>query len=264
MQRLIRSDPSNFVCSEMLLMSRSILRCALATVLTLSVSACSGQAPNVTAQNAQAPNATAQKLYDQVDQSTDSHDLKQMLGFYDSTYVYIDERGKRVAFAELRRGLEQWLSRARNINSSTRVQDVKLQADRMVVYFKGELHQELHDQNLGWVPQTVKVSGEDTWERKGGQWKLVLSKASRVDTVVDPEWMASQNGQKTVQDLVDTCQWNVVPCNTSCRVWGGTGPPPDPVRCSEYCERQKQLCLAPICETYLRRSYPLARSVCGS
>jgi ketosteroid isomerase-like protein len=236
----------------------------LATVLTLSVSACSGQAANVTAQNVTAPNATAQKLYDQADQATNSQDLNKMLSFYDSTYVFIDQRGHRVGFAESRKQLEQWLSRTRNINSSTKIQDVKLQADRMVVSLQGELHDELHDERLGWVPQIVKVSGEDTWERKGGQWKLVLSKVSHVDTVVDPAWRASQKGQKSIQDLVDACQWNVLPCNTSCRVWGGSGPPPDPQRCSEYCERQKQLCLAPICETDLRRSYPAARSVCGS
>jgi len=250
-------------------MSRAIIRCALATVLTLSVSACSWQAPNVTAQNVTAQNVTAQnvtaqKLYDQMDQSVARHDLNQMLSFYDSTYVFINERGKRVGFAESRKQLEQWFPRARNINSSTRIENVKLEAGRMVVYVKGEMHYELHDQNLGWVPQIVKVSGEDTWESKGGQWKLVLAKLLRIDMIADPEWMASQKGQKSIQNLVDTCQWNVVPCNSSCRLWGGSGPAPDPQRCSEYCERQKQLCLSPICETDLRRSYPLARSVCGS
>jgi hypothetical protein len=97
-------------------MSLAIMRCALATVLTLTVSACSAQAPNETVQ-------------------------------------------KRETFAESRKQLEQWLSRTRNIKSSTRVQNIKLQADRMVVYIRGELHDELHDERLGWVPQNVKTSG---------------------------------------------------------------------------------------------------------
>jgi hypothetical protein len=234
-------------------MSRAIMNCAVATVLTLSFSTCSAQAPNL----------TAQRLCDQVDQSVANHDLKQMLGFYDSTYVFIDERGNRVAFAKFRKQLEEWFPRARNISQSTRVQDVKLEAGRMVVYVKSEMHDELQDQRLGWAPQIVKVSGEDTWERKGGQWKLVLSKVLRTDMGFDPEWAASQKGQKAIQDLVDVCEWNVVRCNASCRLWGGVGPPPDPRRCSEYCQGQKQLCLGTICETDLRRSYPLARSVCG-
>jgi hypothetical protein len=167
-----------------------------------------------------------------------------------------------VAFAEFRKQLEHWFPRARNIDQSTTVQDVKFEAGRMVVDVKSEMHDE-YDQGAGWVPQIVKVSTEDTWESKGGQWKLVLSKVFRSDIGVDPEWIASPKGKKTIQHLVDICEWNVVRCNTSCRLWGGSGLPPDPRRCSEYCKRQKQLCLLPICATDdLRRSYPLAQSVC--
>jgi hypothetical protein len=62
---------------EVFLMSRAITRCALATVLTLSFSACSAQTPLV----------IAQKLCDRMNQSMANHDLNQLLALYDSTYI---------------------------------------------------------------------------------------------------------------------------------------------------------------------------------
>jgi len=112
----------------------------------------------------------AQKLCDQVDQALANHDLNQILGFYDSTYVFIDERGNRVPFPELRKNLKKWFPRATNINQSTRVKDVKLEAGRMVVYTKVKCTTNSTPSVLGWVPRIVKVIRRRHLGKKG--WPL--------------------------------------------------------------------------------------------
>jgi hypothetical protein len=43
----------------------------------------------------------------------------------------------------------------------------------MVVYYKTEVRFEFHHQRVGWMPMTYKETGESTWEKKDGHWKLV-------------------------------------------------------------------------------------------
>jgi hypothetical protein len=170
----------------------------LAAMLALSVS-CSAQAPRV----------IAQKLCDQYDQANASHDLNRVLGFYDSNFVSTDQRGKRVTFAEFRKQLEQGFAVLRRMNPSTVVQDVQLEAGRMVVYYKSEMRYELHSQRSGWVPQIYKETGETTWERKGDQWKIVQSTTFRADAQVDPSWLEEQKKDwESAQRVVECCDSN--------------------------------------------------------
>ena len=70
----------------------------------------------------------------------------------------------------------------------TTVENVQLEAGRMVVYTELEEKFEYHEDTLGWwMPWTYKGSGELTWERKGGQWKLVRA-VYGADAQVDPKW----------------------------------------------------------------------------
>jgi hypothetical protein len=160
----------------------TMMICVLATTLAVSVNSCYAQAPRV----------IAQKLYDQLDQALANHDLNRELGFYDSSYVETDVQGKHMAFAEWRRQEEQYFPLFRNINPSTTVEDVQLEAGRMVVYVKSEWHFEYHDQRYGWVPKIFNGTAEDTWERKGGQWKLVQTHNLRAKMQVDPKWLELQ------------------------------------------------------------------------
>jgi hypothetical protein len=186
-------------------MSRATTIIMAVTMLTLSI-ACSAQAPNV----------VAEKLYDQLDQAFANHDLNQLLAFLDpSTLVAIDVRGKRSAFGEYRKQMEQWFAQARNINANTVVKDVQLEDGRMVVYLKSETRFEFHDQRQGWVPQISTSSAEETWERKGGQWKVVLSKTLRGDTRVDPEWLAEK--ARLFQRSIDDARNIINNAGCSCR-----------------------------------------------
>jgi hypothetical protein len=143
--------------------------------------------------SAQSPGVIARDLYDQLDQSRVNHDLDQVLSFVDAAaYVDIDAKGNRRAFGEYRKELAQSLSQTRNISPITIVKDVQLEGDRMVVDRWSEAHFEYYEQRLGWTPEIYTSSAEDTWERMGGEWKIVMSQTLRDDTRVDPDWEAEQ------------------------------------------------------------------------
>jgi hypothetical protein len=151
--------------------------CMFATTLGVSVAA------------AQAPRVIARKLCDQLDQADADQDLNGVLGFYDSSYVGTDPHGKRVAFSELRKQLEQHYAKVRRMHPSTIVEDVHLGVDRMVVYTKTEAHYEFYDRRLGWVPMIYNASGEATWASRGGHWRLVRGTTYHLDVQTDPEWL---------------------------------------------------------------------------
>lgn len=164
-------------------MSRARVKtiCMLATMLAVTV-ACSAQVPKV----------ISQKLYDQLDQAIANNDLSRLLGFYDSSFISSDQRGNRLAYAEWRRKIEKALPLFRRIDPRTTAEDVQVEGNRMVVYYKSEWSFEFHDQRYGWIPEISKETGEDTWERKGGQWKLVRETVFRVERQVDPTWAARE------------------------------------------------------------------------
>jgi hypothetical protein len=179
-------------------MSRAIVICLLTASLAVSVD-CSAQAPKV----------IANKLYAQWDQATASNDLSRMLGFVDSSYIDTDQRGNRAAYAEWRKKLEQALPLLRRVSAKTTVEDVQLEGNRMVVYTKSEMHFEFHEQSYGWVPEIYEGSGEDTWERKSGQWKLVRGTTFRAVRQADPNWAARE--KRSLDDARD-----IINCSGGC------------------------------------------------
>jgi hypothetical protein len=155
----------------------------LATMLALSVG-CSTQPPE----------EIAESLCAQVDQAYANQNVNQVLGFYDSSYVKIDHLGKRMTFEELRKFTEWEFAFVRNMNLRTTVEGVQLEGGRMVVYYEREMHFEFNDQRNGdgWVSQTDKSTGEETWERKSGKWKLIRSTISSRDVEVVPKRQAER------------------------------------------------------------------------
>jgi len=127
----------------------------------------------------------AQKLYHQMDEAYANQDLNQVLGFVDLSIIITDERGKHRTPAEFRRQLERVFTGSRRMNPTTILQDVQLEADRMIVHYKGEMHFESHDPFGDCIPMISEEAGEDTWQRRGDRWKLVRSTISRDDIHVD-------------------------------------------------------------------------------
>ena len=136
----------------------------------------------------------AQKLYDQLGQANANQNLNQVLGFYDSSYVGTDAQGKRSGFAELRKETEQGFAAFRHMNPRIIVEDAQLKAGRMVVQYKTETHYEFNDQRYCrcWQPHIYRATGEDTWEKKASEWKLVRSTSFSAHDQVDPKWAAEQ------------------------------------------------------------------------
>ena len=193
-------------------MSRGMMICVLATSFAVSVG-CSAQAPRV----------IAQKLADQFDQANANHDLYKVLGFYDSSVIGTDERGKREALAEMRKRLEEGLPHYRHIRATTVVQDVQLEAGRMVVYSKSEMHFEFLRKHNCWVPEIFNGSGSETWERKGDQWKIVRWTSFREDTQIDPNWASIAVARSASRlaacssDRVHSCDELNPPGDTLCK-----------------------------------------------
>lgn len=159
-------------------MSRATQIAAFAALVTLSF-AC----------RAQSPAMIAEQLYDQRDQSYDDHNLYRALSFLDpASYVYLGAKGRRLSFAVTRDWMLKvfTLSQYRNFNQRTRVRAVQMRAGRMVVYFDKTLHCDAYVPRAGWVPVTQTTNGQETWARRGGQWKLVLTHTFRDNIVVDP------------------------------------------------------------------------------
>ena len=164
------------------------MMCLLATLLAFSV-VCSAQAPKV----------IAQELCDRLNQANADRDLNRVFGFYDSSFVSTDEQGKSESFAEMRKRWEQEFPLFRNMSQSTTVQDVQLEAGRMVVNYKMEMSYELRSQRDGWIPYTYKETGEATWEKKAGQWKMVGATTFRAETQRDP--MSVESVEEDIKDF---------------------------------------------------------------
>ena len=200
-------------------MSRALMIFAHATMIALSL-ACSAQSPN---NIHSAPNIEAQKLYDRYDQSWGNHDLNQVLSFHDPSFTAVDAKGKRVGFADYRKQVTDTFGnpKLRNFNKKTTIKDVQLQAGRMVTYNQVELRLQYQDQNAGWEPIIITSSLEETWQRKGSEWKLVASHVFRVNTTLDPQWAAMRQQQLlNSMKAVDRASSVLVPCNysyTGCR-----------------------------------------------
>lgn len=142
---------------------------------------------------AQQPEIIAQKLYDQLDQAWNDRDVNRLFGFFDQATVWTDTHGTRTTFAQQGRGFRQTFANMQNVHVRTIVKDARVQGGRLVVYSNGERRYQFHDPKSGWLPIIGTFSAEDTWELKGGQWKLASIKELRNDAVVDPQWAAQHN-----------------------------------------------------------------------
>ena len=201
-------------------MTRTVTTSALAfaaMALTLACSISKG-ASTVDESPAQTPTIVAQILYDQYDQSFSNHDVKQLLDFYDPSFTLVDVKGKRIGFAEYRKQETDTFNNAqlRNFKKKTTIKDVQLQRSQLVVYYEAEMHFEYQDQKSGWESLIQTSSGETTWQRTGGRWKLVMGHVLRTNLGLDPQWAAMRRQQlENSLKAVDRASSVLVPCNYS-------------------------------------------------
>ncbi|MBO0862851.1 MAG: nuclear transport factor 2 family protein [Chloracidobacterium sp.] len=191
---------------------------ALSTMTVLSL-ACCAQNPTTAAQ--ENPTIVAQKIYDEYDQSWANHDLNQMLGFFDPTFIAVDTKGKRIGFEDFRKQQTDIFNNAklRNFNKKTTIKDVQLQAGRMVIYYQVETHFQYKDQTLGWESLIDTTSAESTWQRTRDRWKLVMIHALRDNIILDPKWEAMKRQEiQALGDKIKAIQGAssvLTPCNFS-------------------------------------------------
>jgi len=148
-----------------------------------------------------------------------NHDVNQVLSFFDPSFTEIDEKGKHIGFADYRKQETDVFSSAqfKNFNRKTTVKDVQLEAGRMVVYYEAQTHFQWQHPKYGWELWINTLSAEATWQRRGDQWKLVISHVLRANTGMDPQWAAmshaeTMNKLKAVQHAADSV---LRPCTQS-------------------------------------------------
>lgn len=186
---------ATFDDNEVLPMSRAAMIFLAAATLILTC-ACSAHAdqPNCAcpARADLAPKVIAEKLYDQLDQSWINRDANQLTSLADpASFVSIDEHGNRHTFADARKDYQEFFGKLRNVHANSAIKDAQIQGSRLVVYVTTENHFEFQGPK-GWGSEIRTWSGEESWEQKGGQWKLVQSKTLKSQMMLDPEWVAIQ------------------------------------------------------------------------
>jgi hypothetical protein len=151
-----------------------------------------------------------EKLYDQIDQALANSNIDGYLSFFDpDRYVFVDEKGKSMSFVEYVEMTRKNLGNARNIDETTKIKDVQSDNGRMVAYIEQVVRFEFNDPQGKWVPMNATSTSEDTWEKKGAEWKLVSSKTLRLRSAMDAQWLADQ------KKIID--RWNsaIYLCNLS-------------------------------------------------
>lgn len=156
--------------------------------------------------NAQSPAVVADKLYAEFDQTLANHDLNRLLSFFDPSCTSTDEKGKQMPFAEQRKQMTDTFNNAqiKNFNGLHRIKQVRLEGGHMIVDYESELHFQYQDQKAGWEPVIQMTSGEETWQKKGDQWKLVAIHVLRSNMGVDPQYAAQR--QQELRKRLDAIQ----------------------------------------------------------
>jgi hypothetical protein len=181
---------------------RMLVRLTIAAIMVVGAAgAASSQSSN---------SVVVEKLYDQIDQALANTNIDGYLSFFDpDRYVFVDEKGKSMSFVEYVEMTRKNLGNARNIDETTKIKDVQTDNGRMVAYIEQVVRFEFNDPQGKWIPMNATSTSEDTWEKKGVEWKLVSSKTLRLRSAVDAQWLADQ------KKIID--RWNsaIYLCNLS-------------------------------------------------
>lgn len=169
---------------------RSPAPVAVPVAIALSA-ATPGSAPAPSSTSESEERAASSKLYEGTANHFASGAYSKIWNNFDSNGVVIDEHGKRQPFDDLRPASQQFFSSIRNARLKTKIHNIALNGDRLVVHSETELYFDLHKQGLfenQWVSRVKNDVTLDTWRKKGGLWRLVESR------VLSPEKLREAQG----------------------------------------------------------------------
>jgi hypothetical protein len=97
----------------------------------------------------------------------------------------------------------------RNIDQTTKIKDVQTENGQIVAFIEHVERFDFNDPKLKWIPMNATSTSEETWEKKGAEWKLVLTKTLRLRVAVDEQWLAER------KKIIDRSNSSIYLCNLS-------------------------------------------------
>ena len=94
----------------------------------------------------------------------------------DPQCVFIDENGRRESGEAMHSKSREFFSSIRNSSVTYTINDVQSKNGKLIVYIDTEARFDLQTKLLfveNWSSKILSNSGIDTWQKKGGAWKLI-------------------------------------------------------------------------------------------
>lgn len=176
----------------------------------------------------EAERAAVTKVYEKYASGFNESDAEKMWAVVDSKCVFIDENGNREFVDTMLPKTKEFLSGIRNNNITYSINDVKNKNGKLIVYVNSEARFELHSKMLfvdDWEPKVRSTSVVDTWEKRGGSWKLVESRSLRPEDLREMDTASTGESSGKVKPVkfakqsacVRKCTDALISCTTASR-----------------------------------------------
>ena len=149
-------------------------------------------------------NSALAKAYEKYAGGLNESDADKAWAVVDPDCVFIDENGRRETVEAVLPRTKDFLSNIRNNKFSYTINAVKSAKGKLIAYVNSEARFDLHSQMLfsdDWTPKVRSRSTVDTWEKKGGAWKLVESRSIRPEELHDMDTAATGDAPGTVSPV---------------------------------------------------------------
>jgi len=167
-----------------------VLRVVLCAFAALSVRAAADERTAV--------EASIREAYRTMEEGFARKDVAAIYGNCDPGYQFVAADGSKAGLAENRQAMEQSLAKVRSLHVKVEPEaGESVGANVYMVRYKQTLEVQLP---LKPKPSTNWLLAEDTWEKKGGKWRLMSTK---VVTDSATEWKARIEAQRKQMDAED-------------------------------------------------------------
>jgi hypothetical protein len=131
----------------------------------------------------------AERHYAQMDAAINSGNMKAFLGMFLPSFYVTSKQGVRMDFRQFKEMVSSMQGSTRDVRSRTRVHNVQLQEQEVVVWIQQEMSWKTK-QGRGWATQKSTSRWAETLVWSNGQWKF----ASSQELFVDEPWSFKTTG----------------------------------------------------------------------
>jgi hypothetical protein len=152
----------------------------------------------------EAENAALTNVYEKYAAGFRAGSVDRVWEVIDPQCVFIDESGRRESGEAMLSKSREFFSSIRNASVTYTINDVQSKNGKLMVFIDTEARFDLQTKLLfieNWSSKILYNQGVDTWQKKGGAWKLVESKTLRPEELRDANGAAPGGGRKLVKFL---------------------------------------------------------------